>query len=979
MAGKKVTVGIRIQADGVNAFVGDNKRSQNALARTKRSALGAGRGVTTFSASMTQANGVLRTFVGLGAATAIVYLGRAAVASADDFRVLDARIRVATIATNDYEEVSARLFAISQRNGTSLRETIKLFQNLARVAPELDANNDQMLEMLDLVQKVGVTSGASFDDMKFAMRQFGQSMASGVVRAEEFNSIVENVPELAFQIAKGLGVTVGQLRLAVIEGNVLSKEVFTAINKQGGEIELIFRGFPRSIQQAKTALDSGFSKSISKLNKELAFGTDEFVDLLDSVAEALAAFAEDDQAIENIARDLEHLVAVGKIAVSTFLAFKAGGLILGGFTAMQIRLALIRAELNGVNVAALSAAGSLQSASSINVASVAIRRQSLQSRLGATVLPPTVAAAKPVTKLATAFKGLSVAGSGALAVMGGVPGILLAGGIAATAYAASVAYASDESENLNETLERLNGDIKSSSLRKLNVQLRDYTKNLKDAQDVIADYDSDNSALTALWGRDLTPLIKARKNIGLLTEIIRKLKAEVSTINTATDNLATRLGLSGDEEFSQSFLDQLLKIKEAQDKVGKSKRQLALDGVNTQGVAVKNVQILRDEINATHDLLDAEEKKKQAKRDALAASKAAVAAAEAEKIKAVEFSKSLDDQAEGINLATTALLLNGRELAVHQALLTAGLLVTRELNAEDRLRKQLIIEQTEAYHQQKTAIEGLNAALDVELAQIQQKQKSRDSSFESIRKSLLTEEEAENESYAKRLQQLRDYGDNKANVEKDVAALVEKEAGRHRAALEDIANGGKDIKTLFDELRSSVDGWSRDFANAMVSSSGSFKDFAKNVIDQMQKIAIQQATQPLFNAFGDFLGDAFGGVFGGAFGGSGAISTLPVGGGAIHLSSFDGGGFTGRGSRSGGLDGKGGFLGLLHRNETVTDHTKQSGPSSSNKININIKVDASGSSVEGDEDQSQTLGRRLGDSVRAVLIQELLPNGLLNT
>ena len=43
---------------------------------------------------------------------------------------------------------------------------------------------------------------------------------------------------------------------------------------------------------------------------------------------------------------------------------------------------------------------------------------------------------------------------------------------------------------------------------------------------------------------------------------------------------------------------------------------------------------------------------------------------------------------------------------------------------------------------------------------------------------------------------------------------------------------------------------------------------------------------------------------------------------AQAVASFEGGGFTGRGSRSGGVDGKGGFAAILHPNETVIDHTK---------------------------------------------------------
>jgi len=64
----------------------------------------------------------------------------------------------------------------------------------------------------------------------------------------------------------------------------------------------------------------------------------------------------------------------------------------------------------------------------------------------------------------------------------------------------------------------------------------------------------------------------------------------------------------------------------------------------------------------------------------------------------------------------------------------------------------------------------------------------------------------------------------------------------------------------------------------------------------------------------------------------------------IRAQSFDGGGFTGRGSRSGGMDGKGGFPAILHPNETVVDHTKgQTGG-----ITIVNNIDAKGADANVD-------------------------------
>lgn len=98
-----------------------------------------------------------------------------------------------------------------------------------------------------------------------------------------------------------------------------------------------------------------------------------------------------------------------------------------------------------------------------------------------------------------------------------------------------------------------------------------------------------------------------------------------------------------------------------------------------------------------------------------------------------------------------------------------------------------------------------------------------------------------------------------------------------------------------------IDGYAKDAASAIRSAFDGLFDDPIAALDQLGKKLIQMA---LYQQ----LALSFPGVFGK--------------GGIIPLTSFDGGGFTGSGSRSGGLDGKGGFLSMLHPNETVIDHTK---------------------------------------------------------
>lgn len=83
---------------------------------------------------------------------------------------------------------------------------------------------------------------------------------------------------------------------------------------------------------------------------------------------------------------------------------------------------------------------------------------------------------------------------------------------------------------------------------------------------------------------------------------------------------------------------------------------------------------------------------------------------------------------------------------------------------------------------------------------------------------------------------------------------------------------------------------------------------------------------------------------GNAAGASAGIGTVTATAKGVSMIGFEGGGFTGNGARSGGMDGRGGFLAMLHPNETVIDHTKGQGQG----ITIVNNIQTSG---DGDVDQ----------------------------
>ena len=81
---------------------------------------------------------------------------------------------------------------------------------------------------------------------------------------------------------------------------------------------------------------------------------------------------------------------------------------------------------------------------------------------------------------------------------------------------------------------------------------------------------------------------------------------------------------------------------------------------------------------------------------------------------------------------------------------------------------------------------------------------------------------------------------------------------------------------------------------------------------------------------------------------------------ATSLPSFEGGGFTGSGARSGGMDGRGGFLAMLHPNETIIDNTRGGGQD----ITIINNIDAS-----GDGDVDQRIAMAVSESSRQTIEQ----------
>jgi len=118
--------------------------------------------------------------------------------------------------------------------------------------------------------------------------------------------------------------------------------------------------------------------------------------------------------------------------------------------------------------------------------------------------------------------------------------------------------------------------------------------------------------------------------------------------------------------------------------------------------------------------------------------------------------------------------------------------------------------------------------------------------------------------------------------------------------------------------------------------SDAFRNMATSIIRDIIRMNIQQSiTTPLSGLLGNVLSAGIGSIGTAMQYGTNIGSEQTA---MLHAQSFAGGGFTGVGPRSGGLDGKGGFPAMLHPNETVVDHTEGQGGGVTIVQNINVST-----------------------------------------
>lgn len=190
---------------------------------------------------------------------------------ADAWNMMNARLKLATAGQREFSAAQKELFAIAQRIGVPLQETASLYGKLQQAVRMLGMEQKDAFTLTESISQALRVSGASAEESKAALLQFGQALSAGVLRGEEFNSVIENSPRLAQALADGLNVPIGRLRKMAEEGRLTADVVVQALLSQKERLATEYASMPVTVSQAMERVKNAFGQWVHKLDESTGF------------------------------------------------------------------------------------------------------------------------------------------------------------------------------------------------------------------------------------------------------------------------------------------------------------------------------------------------------------------------------------------------------------------------------------------------------------------------------------------------------------------------------------------------------------------------------------------------------------------------------------------------------------------------------------------------------------------------------------
>lgn len=248
------------------------------------------------------------------------------VAMADAVTTLDNRLKLSTGSAAAAAVAFEDIYKAAQSSGTSFTELGSVYATMARAG----------FANVTVVKAIGdamAISGGSAQGMQAALVQLGQGLASGTLRGEELNSIMEQAPRLAQAMADGLGVPRGALRKLGEEGQLTAEKVIEALEKAAPQLAEEVTKSTVTVAQGMTKISNSTTRLVSDLDKAVGGSA--------ALAQALQGLSAGMDAFGTVIRENQGVI-VG------FFAAITGAALIGSLAAAPAALAAIKVAVVGL-------------------------------------------------------------------------------------------------------------------------------------------------------------------------------------------------------------------------------------------------------------------------------------------------------------------------------------------------------------------------------------------------------------------------------------------------------------------------------------------------------------------------------------------------------------------------------------------------------------------------------------------------------
>lgn len=226
------------------------------------------------------------------------------VSLADTYATLQSRLKLAATSQEEFASAQQALFDVAQETRTSLEDTVALYVKTQGAVKALGGTQQDAVNLTREISQAFKISGATAAESASGIQQFSQALGTGVLRGDEFNSVMENAPRLAQALAAGLDQPISKLRSMAEAGELTADKVVKALLSQKDILAREYASLPVTVEGAFTNLQNALLKYVGTVN-EAGSITQKFAGSIQYLAEHLGELA-------------DVLVAVGVAYAGTF-------------------------------------------------------------------------------------------------------------------------------------------------------------------------------------------------------------------------------------------------------------------------------------------------------------------------------------------------------------------------------------------------------------------------------------------------------------------------------------------------------------------------------------------------------------------------------------------------------------------------------------------------------------------------------------